>query len=163
MATKALSKYLNAFRRRYASIGLGAPQEPKAGEAGAIAGELRRCRGVAGMPGEGVPARAFPPPQSPCDGARQAQRAWRPRRPPSGPPCRPQGGFRALRVLYSLCAAGGLLSIAFIPSARVPGRWRRGRQAGGTRGRPPGRNRRNHFGSTGSICGAFFSRMCWLL
>ena len=38
MATKALSKYLNAFRRRWASIGLGASQEPNAGEAGGTVG-----------------------------------------------------------------------------------------------------------------------------
>ena len=128
------------------------------GETGAAPGKHGDDAPSQGKCGGGVPGRAFPSPHFPCVGARQAQRAWRPRRPPSGPPCRPQGGFRALRVLYSLCAAGGLLSIAFFPSARVPGRWRRGRQARGTRGRPPGRNRRNHFGSTGSICGAFFSR-----
>ena len=39
MATKALSKYLNAFRRRWASIGLGASQEPNAGAVGGGEGE----------------------------------------------------------------------------------------------------------------------------
>ena len=79
-----------AFRSPRASIGLGVPQEPEAGTAGAIAGEARRCRGGAGgMPEEGVPARAFPPPQPPRDGARQAQGAWRSPAPPSAPAVRP--------------------------------------------------------------------------
>ena len=79
-----------AFRSPRASIGLGVPQEPGAGTAGAIAGEARRCRGGAGgMPEEGVPARAFPPPQPPRDGARQAQGAWRSPAPPSAPAVRP--------------------------------------------------------------------------
>ena len=144
MATKALSKYLNAFRRRYASIGLGAPQEPKAGEAGAIAGELRRCRGVAGMPGEGVPARAFPPPQPPRDGARQAQGAWRSPAPPSAPAVRPAcRAFPCPPCLKSPCSpcAPQAPSVPSVFKRQRPflcqgalcdsgiGRWRRGMES----------------------------------
>ena len=56
---------------------------------GGIAREARRCRGIAeGMPGEGVPARAFPSPFSPAmaQGRRKAPDAPRPPIRPSVPP-----------------------------------------------------------------------------
>ena len=57
--------------------GLQAFQETNAGGRRGPRREARRGRDGAGeMQGKGVPGRAFPSPQAPCDGARQARRVW---------------------------------------------------------------------------------------
>ena len=91
MATKTLSKYEDGFSK---TQGLYRPWGAS-GTGGRDGGGHRR--GGPAMPrrrgGEcrrrGVPARAFPPPQPPRDGARQAQGAWRSPAPPSAPAVRP--------------------------------------------------------------------------
>ena len=134
-----------AFRSPRASIGLGVPQEPEAGTAGAIAGEARRCRGGAGGNAGGGGARqGISSPAAPTRwrkaGARrlaQPRAPFRPRRAPGLPGvsvlsvCAPQAPsvpsvFKRQRPVFSrqrpfLCQ--GALCDSGI------GRWRRGMES----------------------------------
>ena len=108
-----------AFRRRWASVGLVAFQEPKGGGGGGSPGGPARGRRRRGKAGKGVPGRAFPSPQTPLRWRKAgARRLAPPRPPPSGSacarrafPCPPcfclralrgaAGAFRTLRVKRS--------------------------------------------------------------
>ncbi len=106
-----------AFRSPRASIGLGVPQEPEAGTAGAIAGEARRCRGGAeGMPEEGSARQGISSPAAPTRwrkaGARrlaQPRAPFRPRRAPGLPGVSVPSVFKI--PVLSVCAAGAFRAL----------------------------------------------------
>ena len=135
-----------AFRRPRASIGLGAPLEPEAETAGAIAGEARRCRGGAGgMPEEGSARQGISSPAAPTRwrkaGARRLAQPRAPFRPrPVRPACRAFPCPPCLKSPCSPCAPQApsvpavfkrqrpLLRQAALCDSGI-GRWRRGMES----------------------------------